>query len=94
MPVFSSVNACMKSSSSRVKPVLPERFCKMIRSLPTSVLAVSVKVLLGSRSAVTRFACFISSMRTNGLFPFITPWDVINAMIPPSRTVSRPFRKK
>lgn len=48
----------------------------------------------GRRTADTRLACRKSSLRTEVLVLFNTPCEVINATIPPSRTVSSPLRKK
>ncbi len=84
----------MKNSSSADIPFLPVCFCRIIKSEPVSVPALSEKVLFGNRTAPTRSERFISSMRTKGLAAFITPCDVIKATIPPSCTESSALRKK
>ena len=51
----------------------------MIRTLPASVPALSVRVLLGRRSAATRSARFTNSILINGEAEFTTPCDAIKA---------------
>lgn len=46
-------------------------FCRIIRSEPTSVPALSKKVLLGKRNAATRSARFTNSILINGEAEFI-----------------------
>lgn len=75
-------------------PILFVSFCRITRSLPTSVPAWSVNRLLGSRTTDTILAFFTIWRRTSSFFgEFNTPSEVMNATIPPSRAASRPLRK-
>jgi hypothetical protein len=85
------MKSCCRSDSSPVAAF----FCRITRSLPTSVPACSVKRLFGSRMADTGSQRFISHSRTGRpCSAFNTPCEVMNATRPPSRTISTDFMKK
>ena len=64
-------------------------FCKKMMSEVTSVPALALKVLFGKRTAPRSSALCAIYFLTAGFFLSIVPDEVIKAMIPPGRTLSR-----
>ncbi|OPZ47941.1 MAG: hypothetical protein BWY95_01158 [Bacteroidetes bacterium ADurb.BinA104] len=70
------------------------RFCRMIISVVTSVLAFPLKAVFGSLIAPIKSAlseiCFLTPVSCLSMVPF----DVINITNPPGRTLSNDLAKK
>ena len=70
------------------------RFCRKIMSEVTSVPAALLKVSFGKRMAPSRSARCAMYFRTAGFSLSMVPLEVINATIPPGRTLSKVLAKK
>ena len=87
----SSVSSFIQSSSSFNNLSL---FLRKIISLVTSVPASALNVLLGNLIAPKNSAFSLIYLLTSSLFLSIVPDEVIKAITPPERILSKVFAKK
>ena len=87
----SSVSSFIQSSSSFNSLSL---FLRKIISLVTSVPASALNVLLGNLIAPKNSAFSLIYLLTSSLFLSIVPDEVIKAITPPERILSKVFAKK